>query len=249
MDSMDAAVASPPESDGLRRVVADVAGWKLIGVAVALQVVLLWDVAAMFLTDALVPGSIDMGAYPEDAAVMALNRVLVVGLWALAAGIVYVWGRKHGLLERLFTRRDEGTLLVASLAAVGLHVLDNLVMAVVADESLGPQAVGEHTFFVGLYGSTEGTLVFGLQCLYYLFEALVVVLMIGLFQRAGDQLFDRPFVPWGGIGLTLTWGALHFLMYPSLEMLALPLAMGIVYLVGRKHIVPVFLAAVLVFLI
>jgi len=35
--------------------------------------------------------------------------------------------------------------------------------------------------------------------------------MIALFQRAGEQQFDIPAVPWGGIGIALTWGALHLL--------------------------------------
>jgi hypothetical protein len=60
----------------------------------------------------------------------------------------------------------------------------------------------------------------------------------------------RPNVPpWGGIGLAFTWGALHYLTYPTLEVVVLPLAMGVVYLLGKKHVVPVFLAVFLVFVV
>jgi drug/metabolite transporter superfamily protein YnfA len=82
----------------------------------------------------------------------------------------------------MFTWRTEGRVLLASLAAVALHV----------------------------------------------------VFMIGLFQRAGDQWFGRTYLPWGGIGLALTWGTLHYLTYPTLEVVVLPLAMGVVYLLGKN---------------
>lgn len=216
---------------------------------VILQVVLLWDVAAMFLTDILFSKNLEMGAYPEQAGVMASNRVIVIGLWVLSVGLVYFWSRKHELFTRMFPKGDRALLFLASMIAIGLHFLVSFVMVFVANESLTPQGIGEHAFFVGMYGSVEGTIVFGLQCLYYVFESLIVVFMIGLFQRAGDQLLHRQYIPWGGIGLTLTWGLIHFLMYPSLEMLAMPLSMGIIYLIGGKHIVPVFLSALLVFLI
>jgi hypothetical protein len=42
---------------------------------------------------------------------------------------------------------------------------------------------------------------------------------------------------------------LHFVLSPTLEVLVLPLAMGAVYVFGRKRVVPVFLAVLLVFFV
>jgi len=94
-----------------------------------------------------------------------------------------------------------------------------------------------------------GTAVYALQLLYYLFESLLVVGMIVLYQRAGERVLDAEYVPWGGVGLALAWGVLHVLMSGLLEAIALPLLMGVVYLLGEKHFVPVFLAVSFAFVI
>lgn len=190
-----------------------------------------------------------IGGIFEDARVMALNRLLVVGLWAAGIGVAYHWSRSRGVFQQLFTWEHDATVLAASLAAVALHLLNNVVMSVLETGSLAPQMLGEYALYVSTYGPPEGTAVYALQLLYYLVESLIVVGMIALYQRAGERDFDANYVPWGGIGLALTWGALHALMSGSLEVLVLPLAMGVVYLVGKKHAVPVFLAVALVFVI
>lgn len=249
---------NPPEStggseaanQGLPPTSSTATWWKLVGAALGLQMVLLWDVGALFLTDALVDASVGFEDYPfEDVSVMVLDKSLVVGPWALVTGVVYVWTRRTGLFGRMFTWGREEGVVVASLGAVGIHVLVNVVLAVVANETIAPQGFGEYAAFAEIYGSDVGAFVFLIQVVYYLFEALLVVFMIGLFQLAGDRYVGREYVPWGGIGLALTWGLLHVLMNPTLEMVVIPLAMGVIYLVGKKHVIPVFLAVFLVFFV
>lgn len=250
MSPAEPTAASEATDQGLQQAASDASWWTLVGAALFLQLVLLWDVGALFVTDALVEASVGFEDYPfEDVRIMVLDKFLVVGLWALLTGAVYVWTRRTGLFDRMFTWQSEGTVLVASLAAIGLHALDTVVTAAVTDQSIAPQGLGEYAAFVGVYGSDVGALVFLIQGLYYLFEALIMVFMIGLFQLAGDRRFDREYVPWGGIGLALTWGVLHLMMNPTLEVLVIPLAMGIIYLLGKKHVVPVFLAVFLVFVV
>lgn len=248
METAGPSTLSNPSGAG--RETPTVSLWKLVGMALLLQVVLLWDVGALLLTDVLVDGNLAISDYPfADVGVMALNRLLVVAVWALAVGGVYYWCKARGILSRLFDWRYERAVLVGSVAAVGLHVAETVAVGLLTEASLAPQALGEYNVFVSTYGSLDGSLVFLLQGLYYLFEALVILLMIALFQDAGERQFGQQSIPWGGIGLTLTWGAFHVLMSPSLVMLVLPMAMGVIYLVGEKHPVPVFLATFLVFFI
>jgi len=250
MTPKDSTVTQSRVLAGTHRIPSGMAAWKLAGVALLLQIVLFWDVGALFVTDALVPGSIGLSDYPfADPAVMMLNRLLVVAVWALAVGVVAYWCWERGLLHRLFTWEYNSTVLTASLAAVALHVADNLVMSTVGSEDLFPRVLGEYAIFASTYGSPDGAIVFLTQLLYYLLETLVVVIMIALFQRAGEQQFDIPAVPWGGIGIALTWGALHLLTGGTFEMLVLPLGMGIVYLLGNKHVLPVVLVVVLAFFV
>ena len=235
---------------GERQIIPTVAAWKLVGAGLLLQIVLIWDMGAFILTDALVERSLDLTDYPfTDPAVMGLNRLLVVTIWTISVGMVVSWSRNRDLLNWVFNWEYDRTVLVAGFAAVGLHVLDNLVMSTVGSEDFAPRIFGEYGVFVFTYGSPEGTALFVAQSLYYLLEALIVVFMIALFQAAGEQQFGVPPVPWGGIGLALTWGAFHFMMGATVEMLVLPLGMGVVYLLGRKHVIPVFLVVILTFFV
>jgi len=120
----------------------DVATWKLVVAALLLQLALIGEAGLIILTDAFVPGSQDISSIFEDAWVMALNRLLVIGLWALGVGVTYYWSRKRGVFERLFTWRSNRTVLVASLAAVDLHVLDNVVVATFGTQTVGPLVIG-----------------------------------------------------------------------------------------------------------
>ncbi|WP_436926066.1 hypothetical protein [Halosimplex amylolyticum] len=137
---------------------------------------------------------------------MALNRLLVVVIWALAVRIVASWSRERDLLGQLLTWEYTGAVFVGIPAAVVLHAADNLVMWTIGSEDLALRTFGEHAIFASTYGSPDAAAVFLMQLLYYLCEALVVGFMIALCQQAGEQQFGVPSMPWGGIGIALSWG-------------------------------------------
>ena len=49
------------------------------------------------------------------------------------------------------------------------------------------------------------------QWVYYLFEARLMMLLICFGQRFGESLGGKPYIPWGGVALALTWGLVHVL--------------------------------------
>lgn len=77
------------------------------------------------------------------------------------------------------------------------------------------------------------------QYVYYLFEIVLVVLMIAFGQRAGELLFKNTSIPWGGIFLGLTWGIAHSFtknFSTGIVLLFVSVLFGSVYILLRKNV-------------
>ena len=85
----------------------------------------------------------------------------------------------------------------------------------------------------------NGWLKFIFQYIYYIFETLLVYLIIIFGQEAGDQWFKQNKIPYGGILAALTWGLIHWLtkgdLVVGLLSLVFALLFGIVYLLTNKN--------------
>ena len=62
----------------------------------------------------------------------------------------------------------------------------------------------------------RGALLFTFQYIYYLFEVMLVLLIIIFGQLAFEKWFDNNKIPFGGILVALTWGLGHWLSKGSL---------------------------------
>ncbi|QAT39827.1 hypothetical protein [Clostridium sp. JN-9] len=85
-----------------------------------------------------------------------------------------------------------------------------------------------------------GWLQFIFQYIYYLFETILVVLIIIFAQKAGEIWFRKDKIPWGGIFVGSTWGLLHivtkFQLYAGLSAFIEGLLFGVAYLASRKDL-------------
>lgn len=85
-----------------------------------------------------------------------------------------------------------------------------------------------------------GWLQFIFQYIYYLFETILVVLIITFAQKAGEIWLRKDKIPWGGIFVGLTWGLLHivteFQLYAGLLAFLEGLLFGAAYLASRKDL-------------
>lgn len=86
----------------------------------------------------------------------------------------------------------------------------------------------------------NGWVKFIFQYIYYIFEAVLVLLIIVFGQKAGEMSFKNKRLPWGGFLLGVTWGLIHLLTKGDLVIgLILCLASvlyGIAYLAVKKNI-------------
>jgi len=98
--------------------------------------------------------------------------------------------------------------------------------------------VAEHNALVERFGDA-GTVAWFVQVAYYFAEVLVIVLIIGFGQIAGERWFRRKWIPWGGILLAMTWGLVHFLtqdVATGIYGIALSLVMGAVHTLARNNL-------------
>lgn len=86
----------------------------------------------------------------------------------------------------------------------------------------------------------NGLIRFVFQYIYYISEAVLVLLIIIFGQHAGEIWFRHRHVPWGGVLVALTWGLVHMLTKSDLQAGLLSavggLLYGIAYLVVRRNI-------------
>lgn len=100
----------------------------------------------------------------------------------------------------------------------------------------------------------KGPLLFVFQYIYYLFEVALVYLIIAFGQRFVEALLKKKsMLPWGGIVLCCTWGAIHILTRQSLAtgigVMAFALLYGMIYLLFNRNTKYVYIAIAIAFMI
>lgn len=96
----------------------------------------------------------------------------------------------------------------------------------------------------------NGWLKFIFQYIYYIFETLLVMLIIIFGQKAFENWLKIEKIPFGGIVLSLTWGLVHFLTKGTstgIITTILALAIGIVYLIVNKDAKKSYLITFIIF--
>lgn len=85
----------------------------------------------------------------------------------------------------------------------------------------------------------NGLLKFIFQYIYYVFETILVMLILIFGQKAFEQWFKKPNVPYGGIIVAATWGIAHVFtkdLFTGIFTVILGLAFGSVYLLVNRDI-------------
>lgn len=100
----------------------------------------------------------------------------------------------------------------------------------------------------------KGLLLFMFQYLYYFVEVLLVFLIVAFGQQFFESLLHKKSrIPWGGIVLCCTWGAVHILskgsIYTGLVMMAFSLAYGLMYLLLERNTRWSYFAIALAFMV
>ncbi len=126
-----------------------------------------------------------------------------------------------------------------------------LICAVIAAVSIILSIIDWDGFKIIKEFTYNGWLKFIFQYIYYIFESVLVVLMIVFAQRAGEIFFGKKSIPWGGIFTALTWGMIHAATKGSLSegisSFADALLYGLVYIACKKNLYVAFPIILLMF--
>ena len=86
----------------------------------------------------------------------------------------------------------------------------------------------------------NGWLKFIFQYIYYVFETVLVILIVIFGQEAGEKWFKSDKIPYGGILAGLTWGLIHMLtkgyILIGLWCFVISILFGIVHLLAKKNV-------------
>lgn len=100
---------------------------------------------------------------------------------------------------------------------------------------------------------SNGTLKFLVQYIYYGFEGILITLIIALGQKAFELWFENnKNIPFGGILLALTWGAVHFLTQGNstgIYSCVLSILYGLTYLSLNRNFKISYIAITLIFML
>jgi hypothetical protein len=170
-------------------------------------------------------------------------------IWAAGAIGIYRWLKKRGGFDaavRVNRNKGDGLLLV--LGIVVLIVYELVLSRLTGSQIL--QIWREFQGFQRMYGE-QAWVVSKFQNLYYVVEFALVVMMIAFFQRAGELGFKANWFPWGGLGLSFTWGAIHLVTNPqgAVRVILWAVLLGIYFLVTKKSFWLVWLVGFLGFIL
>lgn len=167
-----------------------------------------------------------------SSAIMLLTSTTI---WGIGGSIVLTRLRWTGRIKRIFQNRLEWKKL--GIAIIGLVVLFGIDL--LESKQLRLDALSLSREFQGFKERypTHAVLITWIQYGYYLMESFLVLLMIGLFHQAGSLVFGKTSLPWGGIGIMMTWGIGHLVSHPqgAIWMLCMSLAFGIFFVLLRRN--------------
>ena len=175
--------------------------------------------------------------------------IITIIVWLIGVFLVVSWAKRKQVLDELIDFKNSKKVRFLVIIAVIVVIISALIQMFINDAVI-PQVLSEFRGFSTMYGD-KALIVTIFQVLYYFAEMLLVFIMIVLFQRFGELLFKNKYIPYGSIGLMLTWGMIHFVSHPSgaLGVTIWALIPGLLYMYSKKAFLPVYILLVLGFLI
>lgn len=155
-----------------------------------------------------------------------VHWIVTCALWgAVSFGIIRLAKNKYGF--DLFQRGSK--LSAWQWVLVVIFMIGSLIISYV--DWNGSKVIKE--FYA------NGPVRFVFQYIYYIFETILVTLILIFGQKAFEKWFHRENIPYGGIIVAITWGLGHFFtkdIWTGIVCMISGLAFGSVYLLVNRDI-------------
>lgn len=166
--------------------------------------------------------------------------ITICVVWGVSAFLLLFFAKKKMDFD-IFISRDNIKILNWILCFAVLTI--SIIISIIDWNGLKP--VKEFIY--------NGWLKFIFQYIYYVFETVLVLLIVVFGQASGEKLFKSNKIPYGGILAGLTWGLVHMLtkgdIIVGLWSFALSILFGIVYLLAKKNVRIAFPFILLMFIL
>lgn len=217
--------------------------WGYALLAMVLYLLLGMDAFSVFVIGPLLDGQPlhDASLHFNNWYARAGANFFSTALWTITALLVIYWLKQRNALDKFLGTRFDGRSI--GFFAIGIIVLIAIIRSVAPAESPWLRFVAENRRFEELYPG-NGLMVTIIQHLYYIAESAMVVLVLAAWQRAGEIWTKKTLVPWGGLGLALTWGISHGLwgIIPSL-------VIGVIFVSTQKNALLSLVSVLMLFVV
>ncbi|MDO5151501.1 MAG: hypothetical protein Q4D76_19285 [Oscillospiraceae bacterium] len=151
---------------------------------------------SIFLIEAML---LDVDIQNYTAHQRSVHCIIMVFMWAVFIGVLLLFSKKHCHFPTRGNQEDKISLknwIVTFVCFIGCKILT---------------FIDWHTLKV--IGEAQGKTIFQFcaQYLYYIFEVMLVTLIVIYGQKAVETFLKKESsIPFGGIILAMTWGIFHF---------------------------------------
>ncbi len=190
----------------------------------------------------------ELNVWKERWYSLVLHWIITILIWGTGAFLVLSWLKRKGFLQQIFSFSLEKRFFLATLFAIAIALIFSFIESIFLPQK-GFQIIREFSSFTKNHGRNAIILSI-FQNLYYFFESFLVALILAFFQLAGELWFKLKKIPWGSLGLFLTWGMAHFISHPegALFVAIFSLIPGFIYVLFGKNFYPTFLFVFLSFI-
>lgn len=163
----------------------------------------------------------------------SIHCIIMAFMWAFFIGALLLFSRKRYHFPVRENNKDKISMknwIVAFVCLIGCKMMT---------------FIDWHT--LKIIGEAQGKTVFQFctQYLYYIFEVVLIILIIIYGQKAIETLLKKEsLIPFGGIILAMTWGAFHFIsrgvgleIWNGISTMIFSVLSGVMYLrLNRKYL-------------
>ncbi len=190
----------------------------------------------------------ELNLWKERWYFLVLHWIITISIWGTGALLILLWLKRKEFLQQIFSFSLEKRFLPAILFSIITSLIFSSIESTFSSLK-GLQIIREFSGFAIIHGKNAIILSI-FQNLYYFFESYLVVLILSFFHTAGELWFRLKKIPWGSLGLFLTWGMAHFVSHPegALFIAIFSLIPGFIYVLFWKNFYSTFLLVFLSFI-
>lgn len=174
------------------------------------------------------------GSYTWVMKMMHSGMVIIV--WSISIGLIGLWMKKKNVFKEILNTSLGKRQVLTVIAGIAISFIFKLLHQMIEPANI-PQILDEYRHFENVFGN-HALIISVFQNVYYIIEVALVVLLLALFQRAGELWFHTSKLPYGSVGLTFTWGLAHIFhgWESALWIMGFSLLVGLFFVLGKKNI-------------